>query len=91
MYCLVLTKKLLDLVNIIKKKRYGKIKGITCANGSKQKRHLIEGESIAPMTVMIKTLFNTLIIEIYEERYVATFDVPGEYLHAKMPEGKTIL
>ena len=36
----------LEAVNLIKKKRRGKIKGRTCANGSKQKRYLKHGETI---------------------------------------------
>jgi len=37
----------LEAVNLIKKKRCGKIKGRTCADGSKQKRFLKHGESIS--------------------------------------------
>ena len=48
-------------------------------------------ESIVFPTVLLEALFTTLIIGAYEERDVATFDVPREYLHAKIPEGKTIL
>ena len=49
-----------------------------------------EGESISPLAVFIEALFTTLIIATYEERDVATFDVPGEYLHSKIPEGKRV-
>ena len=31
-----------------------------------------------------EALFATLIIGAYEERYVATFDAPEAYLHAKI-------
>ena len=57
----------------------------TCANRSDQRRYLREGESISSLAVFIEVLFTTLIIDTYEERYVATFDVPGEYLHSKIP------
>jgi len=32
-----------------------------------------------------------LVIDTFEQRDIAMFDVPGAYLHAKMPDGKTIL
>ena len=48
-------------------------------------------ESIVFPTVLLEALFTTLIIGAYEERDVATFDVPGEYLYANIPKGKTIL
>ena len=44
-------KRALEAVNLIKKKRCGKIKGRTCANGSKQKKYLKEGETISSHTV----------------------------------------
>ena len=41
-------RKALEAVNLIAKKRCGKIKGRTCADGSKQRKYLKDGESIAP-------------------------------------------
>ena len=82
---------MIEALNLIKKKIYGTIKGIICTNGSEQRRYFSERESIASPTVSLEALFTTLITDIYEERDVATFDVSGAYLHAKMTEGKTIL
>ena len=36
-------------------------------------------------------LFTTLVIDAHEERDVATFDIPGAYLHAKMPADKNVI
>ena len=75
----------LDAVNLIKEKRTGEIKGRTCANGSKQHLYLKENESVASPTVSLEGLITSLIIDAYEGRDVSSFDVPGAYLHAKMP------
>ena len=76
----------LESVKLIKEKRNGIIKGITCANGSKKKRYLKEGEILASPTVSIEVLFTTLVIGAYERMEVAAFDVPGVYLHVDMPK-----
>ena len=52
----------LETVNIIKQNRNRKIKGRTCADGSKQKRYLKEVESISSATVSLDDLFFTLIV-----------------------------
>ena len=46
---------------------------------------------IASPNVSLEALFNILIIDAYEERYVAIVDMSGEYLHANILEAKTIL
>ena len=83
--------QVMEAVNLIKKKRNGTIKGRSCLNGSKQKKFLKEGESIASPTVCLEAILMTLGIDIYEERDVAIFDVPGAYLHALMPEDKNVI
>ena len=84
-------RKALEAVNIIAEKRCGKIKGRTCADGSKQRKYLKQDESIASPTVGLESLICTLIIDAYEGRTVGIFDVPGAYLHAEIPKGKTVL
>jgi len=84
------TKHTLEAVNLIQEKRSGKIKGRTCADGSKQKRYLKEGESIASPTVSLEAIMTTLVIDAYEKRDVVTFDVPGAYLHADIPDDKRL-
>ena len=81
----------LETINLIKDKRCGNIKGRTCANGNKQRKYLKEGETVASPTVSTEALFTTMIIDIFEGRDVAIFDVPNAYLHAKMPQEKNIL
>jgi hypothetical protein len=84
-------KRALEAVNLIKKKRCGKIKGRTCTNGSKQKKYLKHGETISSLTVSNEALLGTLVIDALEERDVAIFDVPGAYLQAEMPKEKNML
>lgn len=81
----------LEAMNIIAEKRCGKIKGRTCADGSKQRRYLKDDESVASPTVCLESLLSTLLIITYEERHVSVFDVLGAYLHAKMPYDKTVI
>ena len=76
-------KQALAAVNLIKLKRNGNIKGRTCANGSKQRRYLRDGESVSSPTVSLEALITSLITAAIEERDVASFDVPGAYLHAR--------
>jgi len=84
-------RRALEAVNLIKKKRCGKIKGRTCADGSKQKRFLKHGESISSPTVSLEAIVGTLLIDDHEDRDMAIFDVPGAYLQAEMPKEKKLL
>ena len=84
-------KRALEAVNLIKKKRCGKLKGRTCADGSKQKRYLKHGETISSPTVSLESIVGTLLIDANEGRDVAIFDVPGAYLQAEMPREKKLL
>ena len=84
-------RRALEAVNLIKKKRCGKIKGRTCTDGSKQKRYLKHGETISSPTVSLEAILGTLIIDAKEDRDVAIFDVPGAYLQAEMPAEKKLL
>ena len=81
----------LEAVNLIKEKRDGKIKGRTCANGSKQRQYLKEGETVYSPTCTTESLMATLIIDAMEKRDVAIFDVPGAFLQTEMPEGKNVI
>ena len=47
-------KKALDAVNIIELKRDGRVKGRSCANGSKQRSYLTEYESVTSPTVSLE-------------------------------------
>ena len=81
----------LRAVNLIKIKRDGKCKGRTCADGSSQRNYVPRDEASSP-TLSLEALMAILLINAYEERDTAIFDVPGAYLHAKLPDSKfTIL
>jgi len=78
-------KEALELITLIKLKRCGKVKGRACANGKKQRRY-IKKETISSPTVQLESLILTLVVAAFEERDVATADVPGAYLCAKMTD-----
>ena len=84
-------KKALDAVNIIELKRDGRLKGRSCANGSKQRSYLTEYESVASPTVSQEGIITTLLIGAYEGRKHISFDVPGAFLQADMPDDKLVL
>ena len=75
----------LRLVQLIKKKRSGKIKGRTCADGRPQRRYITQEESTSP-TVSIEALMLSLMIDAHENRVVATCDISGAFLHCDMDE-----
>ena len=77
----------LRAVNLIKMKRDGKCKGRACADGSSQRSYVPRDEASSP-TLSLEALMAILLINAYEERDTAIFDVPGAYLHAKMPADK---
>ena len=77
----------LRAVNLIKIKRDGKVKGRTCADGSTQRKYVPREEASSP-TLSLEALMAILLINAYEERDTAIFDVPGAYLHAKIPDDK---
>ena len=39
----------------------------------------------------MESIFKTIVIDAYEEHDIATFDIPGAYLHAKMPADKNVI
>ena len=81
----------LEAVNLIKEKRCGKIKGRTCANGSRQREFLKEDESVSSPTCAMESLIATLVIDAYEGRDVGVYDVPGAFLQSDIPKDKKLL
>ena len=69
--------KAINVVKIIKKKKDGSLKGRIFYDGSKKKMYLGKNESVVLPTVSLKSLFATLVIDAYEERDIATFNIPG--------------
>ena len=39
----------------------------------------------------MESLFTTLVMDAHEERDVATFDIPGTYLHVDIPADKNMI
>ena len=50
-----------------------------------------EYESVASPTVSLEYLLTTLLVDVFKGRDVATFDIPGAYLHAEIPENKSVV
>ena len=65
--------------------------GRTCADGSKQRKYLKPDEYAASPTSDLESIFGTLRIDAYGQRTVGIFDIPGAYLHALVPDDKSII
>ena len=70
-------------ITLVTKKRSGKIKGRTVADGRKQ-RDYIPRDDITLPTISTEALMISLAIDAHEGRKVSTADVEGAYLHADM-------
>ena len=79
-------KKAMNAVDLIKVKQNLEIKGRSCANGSKQRLYLKEGESVASPVASTDAIFTTFMIDAFEEREVGVFDISGAFLHPEMPK-----
>ena len=77
-------KKALPADSLIKEKRNRYIKGRSCVNGRKQWRYLKQDETISSSTALLESLLVILFIDSYEDRDVATYDVPGTHLQASL-------
>ena len=77
-------RKVLRLINL-KEKRGGTIKGRTCVDGRPQQSYISKDEAVSP-TCSNGAVLLTLVIAAYEKRKIATCDIAGVYLHAKMDE-----
>ena len=75
-------KQALYAVNLIKEKRCGKIKGRTCADGSRQRRYLSKDENVSSPTASLEGIFTTLAIDAHEQRDIVTVDIPGAFLQS---------
>ena len=75
----------LRAITLVKEKRCGRLKGRTVADGRKQ-RGLYEKSQTASPTVAADALMLTIMIDAHERRDVATADIAGAYLKAKMDD-----
>ena len=69
----------------LKRKSRGRIKGLGCTDGRKQREFITKEESSAP-TISTEALFLTFIIDALERRDVATTYIPGAFMQADMDE-----
>ena len=83
-------KKSLGVVNIIKLKRREKSKVSMCANGEPNQKFVMREEAKLPAITM-EGILDTMVIDEYEYRKVATFDIPGTYLHIYLTKDKFTL
>ena len=63
------------------------MKGCTCADRSTQRKY-VPRDKASPPTLSFEALMVILLINAYKECDIAIFDVPGAYLHAKIPADK---
>ena len=77
--------KALRYLMYLKEKRDGRIKGRGCADGRPQRLYTTKIESSSP-TACLAALLLTCMIDAFENRDVATVDIPGAFLQTKMPE-----
>ena len=59
----------LRVINFMKEKRSGKLKGRTCSYGRPQRCYITK-EDTSPLTIYLEYLFTSLIIDAYEGRAV---------------------
>ena len=57
-----------------------------CDSRSKHKQHLTDGEEFFSPAFYLEGLLTTLVVDACEEQDVATFYIPGTYLHADIPK-----
>ena len=75
-------KEALDVVNLIKEKRNGDLKGRICKNGAIKRKYINDSEIQTSSTASLEAISIILIIDTFEERDVAVVDIPCAYLRA---------
>jgi len=76
-------KSALQVIDLIKEKRCGRIKGRTDGRGQRDSYEKIETSSKA---LTLESFFATLTIDAVEERAIAIADVTGAFLKADQPD-----
>jgi hypothetical protein len=70
-------------------KRDGRIKARAVADGRSEKRYL-EEETYSP-TVRLESIMICSLIDVLEQRFVATIDIKGAFLKAKVPNDMELI
>jgi len=78
-------KAALQVIDLIKEKRCGRIKGRTVVDGRGQ-RDSYEKIDTSSKALTLEAFITTLAIDAFEERDVATADVAGAFLKADQPD-----
>ena len=78
-------KAALKYLMFLKQKCCRKIKGRGCANGRKQQLYKNKEDTTSP-TITTEALFLTCLVNTIENRYVATCDMPGAFMHSDIDE-----
>jgi N-acetylmuramoyl-L-alanine amidase len=83
-------KSILRTLIFMKEKRDGRLKSRLCVDGSRQDPFDSTVDPSSP-TVLVESIFLSLIIDATEERVVKTADIEGAYLIADMPEDVLVM
>jgi Reverse transcriptase (RNA-dependent DNA polymerase) len=75
----------LNSIIFIKQKRCGRIKARACADGRPQRALYEKSEASSP-TVKTESVILTSVIDAAEERVIGVYDIPGAFLHSKLPD-----
>ena len=75
----------LRIINLIKEKRNGRLKGRSVADGRPQRLLYTKDETSSPTTTP-ESVFLTTLVDAVEERHVVVADVTGAYLNADMDD-----
>eukprot|EP00957_Ditylum_brightwellii_P083242 6328966-Ditylum_brightwellii.AAC.1 len=78
--------KALNAISLIKIKQKRVVKGRSCTDGNEEQFYLKEEQNVALSTVALESFISTLIVDVFEGRAIATFDIPGTYLYILMPK-----
>jgi len=78
-------KEALRTIDLIKKKRCGKVKGRSVVDGRDQREQYSKAETSSP-AITFESLIATFVVDAYEQRDVATSDVSGAFLKAKQKD-----
>ena len=74
----------------LKENKCGRIKGHGCVNNQKQRLHSTKYNATSP-TISIEHVFLTSIIDAKQERNIATTNIPGAYLNAKIGDNIIVI
>jgi hypothetical protein len=77
--------KALSLLQLLKEKRCGKIKGQACINKAPQRAYISKEEAASP-TVLTESMFITSAVAASKRRHVRCYDVPSVFVNTDVDE-----